>query len=496
MPRDVVIVTTQTYPFRTLIDSIKDMLGDVNISITPGENNTLEDNSDNEGRTRESKVHNKKKKRQNTINNSDSDDDKKPKSKSKKKKDSSSDDDDKKPKSKPKKKKDSSSDDDNKSKPKKKKDSSSDKDAKQKSKLVSTGKLSTKFASTGDKMTKDTHKQVKKSKNNSSSDDDSQSKSSSSEDDSDDKKHNKTITQKTKKNIETKKLVRSYNSAPKKQTKKNDDSDIDVTPKKKKGRPKKTDQIKASKKKVGEDHIDDEKSSKGGFKIIAVNPSNTVLVYIKLPAKNFDKFYCKHDEKTIGLNLPNLYKFIRTMEKDATLSMFLDSDDMNYLLIKINNKNKNRVSNYKLNLLDLEKIKLDFNQAEFESYIRMPASDFQQTCKNMHNIAEFVEIKSIGKQLCFTCEGDIGSHEEIYGQKEKGLKVNNEAEIVQGIYELKHLVAFTKCTPLCENIEIYMRNDYPLIIKYTIASLGEAYFCLSPVIHNQPNDKELSNISD
>ena len=30
------------------------------------------------------------------------------------------------------------------------------------------------------------------------------------------------------------------------------------------------------------------------------------------------------------------------------------------------------------------------------------------------------------------------------------------------------------------NIEIYLKNDYPIIIKYSVANLGEVKFCLAP----------------
>lgn len=41
---------------------------------------------------------------------------------------------------------------------------------------------------------------------------------------------------------------------------------------------------------------------------------------------------------------------------------------------------------------------------------------------------------------------------------------------------------FTRCTNLSTNIEMYLKNDYPLIIKYAVANLGEIKLCLSPRI--------------
>ena len=43
-----------------------------------------------------------------------------------------------------------------------------------------------------------------------------------------------------------------------------------------------------------------------------------------------------------------------------------------------------------------------------------------------------------------------------------------------------YLILFTKCTNLCNQINLYIKNDYPLIIKYTVASLGTIKLCLAP----------------
>jgi proliferating cell nuclear antigen len=63
-----------------------------------------------------------------------------------------------------------------------------------------------------------------------------------------------------------------------------------------------------------------------------------------------------------------------------------------------------------------------------------------------------------------------------------GIKVQNNAnnnEIVQGIFELKYLGFFTKCTSLCPTVEIFLKNDYPLILRYYVGNLGEVRFVLA-----------------
>ena len=59
-------------------------------------------------------------------------------------------------------------------------------------------------------------------------------------------------------------------------------------------------------------------------------------------------------------------------------------------------------------------------------------------------------------------------------------KNTSSNEPIQGVFSLKYLCLFTKCTNLCNLLHMYIKNDYPLVIKYDIANLGHIKLCLSP----------------
>jgi len=171
------------------------------------------------------------------------------------------------------------------------------------------------------------------------------------------------------------------------------------------------------------------------------------------------------------------------MNNNDTLSLYIEKDDPNRLGIRIENGEKNSLTKYKLNLMDLPEEKIDIPPASFESVLTMPSNDFQKICRDMHNIADNMEIKSVGNQLMFSCRGDYAVQETTLGETISGMSFiqnSNPEEVVQGIFALKHLVLFTKCTNLCNSIELYLKNDYPLIIKYNVASLGNVKLCLAP----------------
>ena len=87
--------------------------------------------------------------------------------------------------------------------------------------------------------------------------------------------------------------------------------------------------------------------------------------------------------------------------------------------------------------------------------------------------------------MIFSCKGEFASQETIIGETSNGLtfvKSSDEDNIIQGYYNLKHLVLFTKCTNLCNSIEMYMKNNFPIVIKFTVGSLGCLKLALAPKV--------------
>ena len=117
----------------------------------------------------------------------------------------------------------------------------------------------------------------------------------------------------------------------------------------------------------------------------------------------------------------------------------------------------------------------------------MPSSDFQKIIRDLANISEKLEIKSVGDELIFLCTGQFAKAEirrsEMNGSMQF-IQKQDSSKIIQGEFSLKNLVYFIKCTNLCNHIELYLENDLPLIVKYNVASLGEIKLCLAPLPKN------------
>lgn len=245
----------------------------------------------------------------------------------------------------------------------------------------------------------------------------------------------------------------------------------------------------------------DGKTKKGGIKILATDEKKTLLIDVKLDAENFSTFWCKKKEFDIGISVTQLYKFLKYLDKDDILTMSMDTEDKLNIVLKVDNAKKNYDTIYRLKLQDIDKIQYKPPQVQFDVVIHIDTSEFHRVCREMNTIANYMEIKCTRKAITFTCKGDCSDRSTTYynidsknkdgknkddkdEDEPRGVSIrfakNPKAEIIQGIYKLENLVMFTKCASLCNEIEIYMKNSYPICIKYTVATLGRINFCLSP----------------
>jgi proliferating cell nuclear antigen len=180
-----------------------------------------------------------------------------------------------------------------------------------------------------------------------------------------------------------------------------------------------------------------------------------------------------------------LFKLIKTMGNNDSLTLYLPASNPNKLGIRMENSEKSTVTNYFLKLFDTDVEDIQIPNLNFPSIIHLPSADIQKICRDMNALGEKldVEITSSGSDLIFKCMGDFAEQETIISENNNTIKVHkntNTNEIVQGLFQLKHLVLFTKCTNLCNNLEIHMKNDWFLMIRYVVANLGDIKLCLMP----------------
>ena len=235
------------------------------------------------------------------------------------------------------------------------------------------------------------------------------------------------------------------------------------------------------------------------IKIMKMDHSHTIVAILDLDTSKFESYKCERiinnqripytDENplVIGINILYLFKLLKNLSNDDILSLIIDDDNSGYLEIIIQNTNKNFISKYNLNLIELNEETLIPKKTDYNNVVTFNSVNFQKLIKEMNLLSKIIEIKYYNKQLIFSCKGDFASQETILTDKTEDIKFYKEQsdEIYQSYFKAKTLLSFNKFTNLCSHIKLYLKNECPLLLEYSIGTLGKIKIYVS-----QTSDKK------
>lgn len=219
-----------------------------------------------------------------------------------------------------------------------------------------------------------------------------------------------------------------------------------------------------------------------GIKLATMDAAKCSLVYLRLRAESFEEYACS-ETTHVGLNMASMYKLVRICSAHDTIILYVLHDSPNELGIRIENSEKNSRTDFKLKMLDVDDRDITMPDMEFDSVNTLPSTMFQRLCRDMMGLSTSMTITSRKNSLSLSCVGDFASQTTVIGETDDGLVMesNTDAEI-SSRYSLKYLSLFCKASSLCNTTTLYIRENHPLIIQYSVAGLGELRFMLTPLL--------------
>lgn len=244
--------------------------------------------------------------------------------------------------------------------------------------------------------------------------------------------------------------------------------------------------------------------NKDGLKISTLDTSKISLTYIKLDAKKFESYYCERPV-VVGIDTNTLFKTIKSANRRETITFYMDKNDEDKLGVELADPFMGKVKDYKIPMLALDDKVINISEMSFDYVINIPSVQFQQIIKDIQLLeGKIVEIKSVGKQLIFNCTDGLAEFKTAISEIDENLNKDQKTllqqngedirsikfektndKIVQGRFKLNHLINFIKASHLCENMNILLTNDKPLILEYFVADLGIMRFLLCGVTDNE-----------
>jgi len=225
-----------------------------------------------------------------------------------------------------------------------------------------------------------------------------------------------------------------------------------------------------------------------GIRVTDLNNKQIVMVKLFLDRDQFEE-YNFTEETDVSVETITFNQILKRANSGDLLTLSMDDSNRSQLTIRIDNCKNGSTSTSRMKLSDLDTSVYDIKQVDYSSVITLPSTSFQQICRDMKHASQIV-ITKVDNELQFQCDFEGSSTEVTFNvnssnsgendeSKLRYLKNDKPAEIYRGVFLIEPLLSFTKFTGLCNFVELYFKNNCPLIVKYSVASLGTISLCLA-----------------
>ena len=219
--------------------------------------------------------------------------------------------------------------------------------------------------------------------------------------------------------------------------------------------------------------------SEKGTSLMTMDSARCAIIQLELLAKNFDEFHCP-TKITMGVNMASIFKLLKTASTSDTITLLSKKSTIHELGIVIQNAEKNTSTNYTLKLLDCDSEDIMVPTVDLDRVACLPSVFLQRTCREMSNLGEYITIKAHRSVLQLACEGSFATQETEIGECDSCLSIlESTGQDVEGLFSLRYLTLFTRASALCNSVKLHLKKDFPLILTYNVAHLGQLTFCLA-----------------
>lgn len=214
----------------------------------------------------------------------------------------------------------------------------------------------------------------------------------------------------------------------------------------------------------------------------AVDDSRVLLVSLLVGEDAFANYRCDRNI-TLGIDLSSLAKVLKCGNNTDSLTLMAE-DSPDKVLVMFEDKQKDRISEYSLKLMDIESDFLDIDDMEYDTVIHLPAPDFQKVARDLSQLSDSLTILVTKDTVKFQADGDIGSGSVIVkphtdlSDPDSSVKVelNKPVNLTFG---LKYLLDVIKGSGLSTSITVKLADKTPALFEYKLPS-GYLRFYLAP----------------
>lgn len=215
-----------------------------------------------------------------------------------------------------------------------------------------------------------------------------------------------------------------------------------------------------------------------GIYLCMMDNHSTILIDLKLDSNSFSVYkYKSNDKMYLGINLTHFHKMLKSIKKRDSIQFFIDDSFPTELGIKVIPKENNRVTTSFVKIQSIQNIDIDLPDGYGRPVI-VPSSEFQKMCKGLKHISNETNVTSKGFLIRFSSNaGGVMKRSTEFGETEdsdsepEDENDDDEPEYNEK-FDTEQLTRITKLAGLSSTMQIYPKQETPLLFKCDVGSIG------------------------
>lgn len=191
---------------------------------------------------------------------------------------------------------------------------------------------------------------------------------------------------------------------------------------------------------------------------------------IAMPSENFFAFELLTDKLCFGINKMHMYTMLKTVKKKDTVTLFIRSDNPTELGIKIEPKEKTKVSTSYIKIHAAHNVQANDQPTLYTHTLAVPSGDYAKMAKELAKLSKTVTVSSAKGALKYaTSTANIYSKEVLFGGPEFETADDN---IVAQDFVSEYLSNIAKLAGIGMTMYVSQADGLPLMVRSNIGTLG------------------------
>lgn len=208
-----------------------------------------------------------------------------------------------------------------------------------------------------------------------------------------------------------------------------------------------------------------------GIMLRMTDTHEKLLIDMNLSFENFDIYVFEGAPIFIGVNMSHFQKLLSCIKKKDSIEFSIYSETPNNLKIKIiPPKDNDRVIMSDIVIQTVQSIQVEIDN-DYDKPIVVSSSEYSKMCKDLSKMGSTINVSAKKFYMRFhSTMGNIYSRDVIFGEDVSDDDI--ECDYNQD-FDSEKLTRISKIAGLGTNIQIYAKNDMPLLLRTNVGTLGK-----------------------